>query len=46
MLLRLRLAQARLKDISHAGQAEFPERMIEFDEIHVGSPVVRSMRSR
>jgi len=44
--LRLRLAQPRFEDGRHAGEAEFPERMIEFDEIHCDSPVLRSMRSR
>ena len=46
MLLGLRLPEARFEDGGHAGEAELPERAIEFDEIHDGSPVVRSMRSR
>lgn len=46
LLLRLRLKQADLQDIGHAREPEFAERVIEFDEIHVGSPVWRSMRSR
>ena len=37
--LGLRLAQARLEDVGHAGEPELAERVIEFDEIHVGSPV-------
>ena len=45
-LLGLGLAQARFEDGGHAGEAQLAERAIEFDEIHVGSPVVRSMRSR
>ena len=45
-LLRLRLPQPGFEDVGHAGEAEFPERVIEFDEIHTGSPVWRSMRSR
>ncbi len=35
-LLRLRLAQAGFEDVGHAGEAEFAERAIEFDEIHAG----------
>ena len=34
------------QDGRHAGQAELAERAIELDEIHSGSPVLRSMRSR
>ena len=45
-LLGLRLAQSGFEDGRHAGEAEFAERVIEFDEIHSGSPVLRSMRSR
>ena len=45
-LFGLGLAQAGFEDVGHAGEAELPERAIEFDEIHVGSPVLRSMRSR
>ena len=45
-LLGLRLAQAGFEDGGHAGEAELAERAIEFDEIHSGSPVLRSMRSR
>ena len=44
--LGLGLAQAGFEDGGHAGQAELAERAIEFDEIHSGSPVLRSMRSR
>jgi hypothetical protein len=43
---RLGLTQARLEHVGHAGEAEFPERGVEFDEIHVGSPVCWSLRSR
>ena len=46
LLLGLGLAQARLEDVGHAGEAELAERVIEFDEIPAGSPVWRSMRSR
>ena len=42
----LRLPQAGLEDCGHAGEAEFTEGVIEFDEIHCVSPVLRSMRSR
>ena len=42
----LRLSQAGFEDGGHAGEAEFAEGVIEFNEIHCGSPVVRSMRSR
>ena len=45
-LLGLGLAQAGFEDVGHAGEAELAERAIEFDEVHVGSPVLRSMRSR
>ena len=45
-LLGLRLAQPGVEDGGHAGEAQLAERAIEFDEIHCGSPVVRSMRSR
>ena len=45
-LLGLRLPEPRVQDGGHAGQPQLPERAIEFDEIHDGSPVVRSMRSR
>ena len=46
MLLGLGVTQAGFEDGRHAGQAELAERAIEFDEIHSGSPVLRSMRSR
>ena len=45
-LLGLRLQQARFEDVGHAGEAELAQRLVEFDEIHDGSPVLRSMRSR
>ena len=44
--LALGLAQSRFEDDRHARKAQFPERVIEFDEIHRASPVLRSMRSR
>ena len=45
-LLALGLTQPGFEDGRHARQAQFPEGVIEFDEIHSASPVVRSMRSR
>ena len=45
-LLGLGVAEAGFEDGRHAREAEFAERVIEFDEIHSGSPVLRSMRSR
>ena len=45
-LLDLSLLQTRVEDVGHSGEAEFAERLVEFDEIHDGSPVLRSMRSR
>ena len=45
-LLGLGVAQSGFEDGRHAGQAELAERAIELDEIHSGSPVLRSMRSR
>jgi len=44
--LGLGLAEARFEDIGHAGEAELAQGVIEFDEVHTGSPVWRSMRSR
>ena len=44
--LGLGLAEPGLQDIGHAGEPELAERVIDFDEIHGASPVVRSMRSR
>ena len=35
-LLGLGLAEPGFEDVGHAGEAEFAERAIEFDEIHVG----------
>src|SRR5712691_4538317 len=43
--LGLRLTQAGFEDRGHAREAEFVERVIEFDQIHGRSPVWRSMRS-
>jgi hypothetical protein len=34
--LGLRLAQARVEDGGHTGEAELPQGAIEFDEIHEG----------
>ena len=45
-LLDLSLLQARFEDVGHAGEAQLAQRLVEFDEIHDGSPVLRSMRSR
>ena len=45
-LLDLGLLQARVEDIGHAGEAQLAEGLVEFDEIHEESPVLRSMRSR
>ena len=42
----LRLAQPRLEDVGHAGETQLAQRGIEFGQGHVGSPVVRSIRSR
>ena len=46
LLLGLGLAEARFEDIGHAREAELAQGVIEFDEVHTGSPVWRSMRSR
>ena len=45
-LLRLGVTQSGFEDGRHPGKAELAERAIEFDEIHSGSPVLRSTRSR
>ena len=45
-LLGLGLLQARVEHVGHAGEAELAQRLVEFDEIHDGSPVLRSIRSR
>ena len=45
-LLGLGLAEPGLEDVGHAGEAELAEGVIEFDEVHAGSPVLWSMRSR
>src|SRR5439155_17929164 len=45
-LFGLGLAKARVQDVGHAGEPELAQRVIEFDEVHVGSPVLWSMRSR
>lgn len=44
--LGLRLTRPRHQHVGHAGETEFAERVIQFYEVHVGSPVLRSMRSR
>ena len=45
-LLDLSLLQARFEQVGHSGEAQLAQRLVEFDEIHDGSPVLRSMRSR
>ena len=45
-LFRLGLPEPRLQDIGDAREAEFAERVVEFDEVHWGLPVLWSMRSR
>ena len=42
----LRLAEPGLEHAGHPGEPELAEGAVQFDERHVGSPVVRSMRSR
>ena len=42
----LRVPEAGLQDVGHAREAELAEGAVEFGHIHVGSPVVRSIRSR
>jgi hypothetical protein len=44
--LGLGLVQPRLEDGGHAGEAEFAEGGVDFDEVHEQSPVLRSMSSR
>lgn len=44
--LALCLMQPRFEDRRHAREPQFTQRVIEFSQIHVGAPVVRSMRSR
>ena len=44
--LCLGVTEPRLKDVRHAGETEFAERVIDFDEIHRRSPVLRSMSWR
>lgn len=43
---RLRVAEAGLEDVRHPREAQFPKGVIEFDEIHGRSLVLRLMRSR
>ena len=43
-LFGLRLAQPGVEDGGHAGKTQLPERAIEFDEIHDGSPGMRFER--
>src|SRR5439155_19845893 len=45
-LLGLGLAKARVQDIRQAGEPERAQRVIEVDQVHVGSPVLWSMWSR
>jgi hypothetical protein len=44
-LVGLCLAQSRFQGVGHVGDAELAKRAIEFDEVHVGSPVFWSMSS-
>ena len=45
-LLGLGLEQSGFEDVGHAGEAQLAQRLVEFDKIHEGSPVLRSIRSR
>jgi hypothetical protein len=45
-VLGLGVTQPRFEDIRHPGEPQLAERTIEFDEVHRGSPVLRSTRSR
>ena len=45
-LLGLGLEQAGFEDIGHSREAQLAQRLVEFDEIHARSPVLRSTRSR
>ena len=45
-LLGLGLEQSGFEDVCHAGEAQLAQRLVEFDETHEGSPVLRSIRSR
>ena len=45
-LFGLGLEQAGFEDVGHAGEAQLAQRLVEFEEIHDGSPVLRSIRSR
>src|ERR1019366_2471760 len=45
-LFRLGIAEPRVEDVGHAGEAEFAQREGELNEIHVGSPVLASMTAR
>src|SRR5262249_1683147 len=46
LFLGLGLAEARVERRGHARESELAQGVIEFDEVHAGSPVWRSMRSR
>ena len=46
LFLGLGLAEAHFEHTGHARETELAQGVIEFDEVHVGSPVWRSMRSR
>ena len=39
-LLGLGLLEARLEDVGHSGETELAKSLIEFDEVHEGSPVL------
>ena len=45
-LLGLGLPEPGFQDVGHAGEAQLAQGVIEFDEVHVWSPVLCSMRSR
>ena len=42
---RLRMAEAHVEDVGHAGESQFAECLIEFGDIHAVAPL-RSIRSR
>ena len=45
-LLGLGLEQSGFEEVGHSGEAQLAQRLVEFDQIHVGSPVLRSIRLR
>ena len=42
---RLRMAEAHVEDVGHAGEAQFAECLIKFGDVHAVAPL-RSIRSR